>query len=80
MGILAACCVKVVSTFNVSYLALRLELFSDFSNDTCSGKSSTLTKVQLTLTSEIYNKSLPIEAFKPNLMAFEGQPPEQCKL
>ena len=56
MGILAADCVKVAFTFNVSYSAFRFDLSPDFNSDTCSGKSSTLMTVWLTLTSEIYNE------------------------
>ena len=77
-GILAAYCVKGVLTFNDSYSALRLVLSPDFNKDTCSGKSSTL--IWLTLTSEMYNKDLPIDVHKANLVAFPAQPLKQCKL
>ena len=45
MGILAADCVKVAFTFNVSYSAFRFDLSPDFNSDTCSGKSSSLMTV-----------------------------------
>ena len=56
MGILAADCVKVVLTFKDSYSAFRFDLSPDFNSDTCSGKSSSLMTVWLTLTSEVYNE------------------------